>query len=201
MRRLADPAVDIGARVLLDVLRRLGELAAEGAEAPPPVEVRCLAGAGTRVVPAARAFVVDAPMYRQRTDLERYAVPAPADVAGALADLLDLPLARELAPGAVAESGAAAGVDAAVPEAALALLPAAPRTWCEHEELVVDGVDVAWWVEDGVPGGRVHAATLDGLALGLAWSAGRWDRRAAVAAVLAEPAALADVLVDEAFAP
>jgi hypothetical protein len=189
--------------VLFDVLRRLGELAADGADAPPPAAVRCVGGGGTVVVPGSRAVVVDAPMYRQRTDLERHVVPAPPAVAGALADLLDLPLARELAPGVVAEGGATGGVEADVPAAALALLPGAPRTWCEHEVLLVDGADVAWWVDgDGAgDGGRVHAATLDGLALGLAWSAGRWDRRAVVAEVLGDPAALADVLVDEAFVP
>jgi hypothetical protein len=144
-------------------------------------------------------MVVDAPMYRQRADLGRHAVPAPPAVAAALADLLDLPLARELAPGDVAEDGESAGVAAAVPAAALALLPAAAGEWCEHEVLLVDGVDVAWWVDGEVPGGRVHAATLEGLALGLAWSAGRWDRRAAVTEVLADPGALADVLVAEAF--
>jgi hypothetical protein len=200
LRRLADPALDVPAVVLLDVLRRLGELAVDGAEAPSPEAVRVPAGAGSAVVPAAGAVVVDAPMYRQvLAGLERDAVPAPAAVAAALADLLDLPLARELAPGVVTESGADAGVPAGVPAAAAALLPAAPATWCEHERLVVDGVEVSWWVDGGEPGGRVHAATLDGLALGLAWSAGRWATRAAVAEVLADPGALGDVLVDEAF--
>jgi hypothetical protein len=122
------------------------------------------------------------------------------DAAAALADLLDLPLARELAPGAVAEHGERGGRRAPVPAEVLALVPRAPSEWCEHEELVVDEVEVDWWVAgEGDPGPRVHASTLDGLAKGLAWAGGAWERRAAVAEVLAAPEALADVLVEEAF--
>jgi hypothetical protein len=42
----------------------------------------------------------------------------------------------------------------------------------------------------------VHAATMDGLARGLAWSAGRWDQRQDVAAVLADPGRVDDVLAE-----
>ena len=41
----------------------------------------------------------------------------------------------------------------------------------EFPEITVDGSEVDWWVEDR----QVHAATLDGLARGLAWAAGRWS--------------------------
>jgi hypothetical protein len=40
---------------------------------------------------------------------------------------------------------------------------------------------------------------MDGLAKGLAWAAGAWHRRGAVADVLADPEALAAAVVDEAF--
>jgi hypothetical protein len=45
----------------------------------------------------------------------------------------------------------------------------------------------------------VHASTFEGLARGLAWAAGRWSRRGSVAEVLADPAALGSIMVDEAF--
>jgi hypothetical protein len=72
-----------------------------------------------------------------------------------------------------------------VPAAARDVVPDLPETWREHEELLVDGRPVDWWVDDdGVP----HAATSDGLARALAWATGRWDRRHLLAAVLADPA-------------
>ena len=64
------------------------------------------------------------------------------------------------------------------------MLADAPRSWHEHDQLTVGGAEVDWWVN---PDGEVHAATMDGLARGLAWSAGRWDQRQDVAAVLADP--------------
>ncbi len=45
-------------------------------------------------------------------------------------------------------------------------------------------MEVSWWRG---PDGSVHAATVDGLARGLAAAAGRWDARLLVAAVLADP--------------
>ncbi|CAM5703733.1 hypothetical protein STENM327S_04557 [Streptomyces tendae] len=51
----------------------------------------------------------------------------------------------------------------------------------EHGELVVDGVEIDWRLtNDGV----LHAATLEGVAAGLAWAAGQWPRRFEVAALL-----------------
>jgi len=71
-----------------------------------------------------------------------------------------------------------------------------PATWWEHEELTVDGVEVSWWVDaDGAP----HAATFDGLAKALAWSAGRWDRRHVIRAVLNEPDRSTELLVDAVY--
>jgi hypothetical protein len=93
----------------------------------------------------------------------------------------------------VDEAGARVGD---VPPEVHAVLPSAPRRWCEHEELRVDGVDVAWWVDRD---GLVHATTLDALARGLAWAGGAWGARAAVAEVLVDPSTLGTVLLDEAF--
>lgn len=210
-RRLADPAVEVPLPVLLRCWHRLAELGAAGVEVEPGERVRALDGAGgSVVVPADRAVVVDTPMHRQRTDLGAALVVPPGLGAG-LADLLDLPLARDLVAGDVDERGARR---APVPAAVLDLLPAAPVTWCEHEDgLLVDGADVAWWVSDGddpaggtasgsaggAAGPVVHAATLQGLAEGTAWAAGAWASRLAVAQALVEPGSVSDLLVDAAF--
>ena len=59
----------------------------------------------------------------------------------------------------------------------------APARWVQHDELLVDGVAVDWWVADGVP----HGSTSEGLARALAWAVGAWHLRHAIAALLAEP--------------
>jgi hypothetical protein len=68
-----------------------------------------------------------------------------------------------------------------------------PAQWIEHDELIVAGQPVDWWLDDD---GRVHACTMDGLARGLAWSAGRWDQRLLLAAVLETPTRLPDLLAE-----
>jgi len=120
---------------------------------------------------------------------------------GPLADLLDLPLAQELAEGVVDERDVA---PTDVPDAVRVLLPAAPNTWCEHEELAVDGMPVTWWVDEPDEPGEapvVHACTIDGLARALAWAGGAWHLRGAVLAVLDGLSAAEEVLLDEAFSP
>jgi hypothetical protein len=141
------------------------------------------------------AVVVDGPAWLQRSDLGGAVVAPDARAAAALADLLDVPLAAELALGKVEETGQLV----AVPDGVRTLLPNGPATWCEHEDVVVDGVDVDWWVEGRGPDALVHASTFEGLAKGLAWAAGSWRRRGAVADVLSDPTALAVAVVDEAF--
>ena len=81
-----------------------------------------------------------------------------------------------------------------VPTEVTTLLPQAPRLWCEHDRLLVDDVEVAWWVDaDGV-----HAATTDGLARGLAFAAGRWPARHALARLLVEPGDAVRLVVEDA---
>lgn len=195
VRALADPGVLVGAATALRLWDGLGRLAAEcDVEVDLPSGVRVLDGEGTQVVDADAAVVVDSPALLQRTDLGR-AVVARREVACGLAELLDLPLAADLAPGKVDEDREPGRPDE-VPAAVRELLPHAPGTWCEHDRLLVDGVEVDWWVDDG---GIVHASTLEGLAQGLAWAADCWQRRGAVATVLAEPDLLARVAAQEAF--
>lgn len=94
-------------------------------------------------------------------------VPASADVAEALADLLDLPYesGTDVVPD---EPGEPALLDPRV----RALAPGAPETWRRHAALTVEGVPVAWWVSEppdreGGPG-TAHAVSPEGLARALA---------------------------------
>ena len=200
--RLADASLALDLPAALAVWRRLADLVAAHPELPDLVSadsvgvdaVRVVDGAGTRVVPAEQAVVVDDPALLQRGDLDA-AVVVDADRAAALADLLDLPLAGEVVAGDLDEDEHQ-GRPAPVPAEVRALLPQVGETWCEHDRLLVDGVEVDWWVDDT---GLVHAATLDGLARGLARSAERWSTRYAVAEVLAEPSRRPAVLLDEAL--
>jgi hypothetical protein len=198
---MADPDVEMAAATAVVLWRELAVLAesvlADGTEVAPPAWVRVLDGLGTRVVRVRDAVVVDGPAWLQRSDLGGAVVAPTARAAAALGDLLDVPLAAELALGKVEESGQTVQT----PGPVLTLLPGAPVTWCEHEEVVVDGVDVDWWVEGHGPEAVVHASTFDGLARGLSWAAGAWHRRGSVEDVLADPSSLAAAVADEAFPP
>src|SRR6185437_10291488 len=104
---------------------------------------------------------------------------APYRHATRLADLLDLPLASEEVPGTV-ES---AGERHPAPDIVADVLPAAPASYLEHDRLIADGADVPW----RYTGGELHAATVEGLAHGLAWAAGQWQARHLLAALLLSP--------------
>jgi hypothetical protein len=200
---LADPDADLDTVTALQVWAALAELArtATGAmDVEPPDRVRVLDGAGTRVVPASQAVVVDDPVLLQRTDLGLPVLAAGHDAGVALARLLDLPLAADLAEGIVDET-TDPGLPASVPAVARSLVPGSPATWCEHDRLLVDGVEVAWWVEPAEEGTPVivHACTVEGLAYALAWAGSVWHRRAAVAEVLADSHALPRLVAEEVF--
>ncbi|MGW1342430.1 sacsin N-terminal ATP-binding-like domain-containing protein [Kribbella sp. NPDC002412] len=190
LERLADPNREVEESELLRLWSRLGTLAVFPGDAPE--QVRVLADDGlTRVTVAGSAVVVDGPMWLQREDLGGFVVASGAAADG-LSDLLDVPMAQEVAQGKIDGEGTAADV----PEIVRELVPEVPPTWWEHEELSVDGVEVSWWVdEDGAP----HAATFDGLAKALAWASGRWDQRHVIRAVLNEPDRSSELLVDAAY--
>ena len=154
------------------------------------------------VVHADDAAVADTPMWLQRTDVAAL-VPAPPALAAALAALLDVPLASELAEGAVDDNadGPREADLVPTPEGVLALLPDAPPTWVEHEALHVDGTPVDWWVEGVGTDAVVHATQLAGLARGLAQATGRWVDRHAVEVVLTEPLRAQDLAVEMALDP
>jgi len=188
LRRLGETGRQVDALTCLRAWEMLGRCATELDVEPSPW-VRVLEGAGSRVVPAGQAVVADDPRWLQRGDLGGLVVthaPRTAD----LAALLDLPLASELAEGSVLGDG----VLADVPGAVATVLPRAPRQWFEHDELLVDGVEVQWWVDRA----GVHAATTDGLARGLAWAGGEWSARHAVARMLTEPGDVVRLAVEDA---
>ncbi|MDG4860089.1 hypothetical protein P8605_18360, partial [Streptomyces sp. T-3] len=84
-----------------------------------------------------------------------------------------------------------------VPDSVRTLLGAAtPETYREHEELIADGVELDW---RRTPDGVLHAATLEGVAAGLAWAAGQWPRRFEVAALLEDPSRTEELARDRWF--
>ncbi|NTW42731.1 MAG: hypothetical protein HGA44_23170, partial [Cellulomonadaceae bacterium] len=105
---------------------------------------------------------------------------------------LDHDVASDRAAGRVTSHG----TTVATPSAVLAVVPDAPRTWTEHDDLLVDGEPVDWWVE----GGEVHAATTGGLAAGLAHVT-RPGWRDRIERLLGDPGALPGVLLDLAGDP
>ncbi|MBS2966568.1 hypothetical protein KGA66_26250 [Actinocrinis puniceicyclus] len=175
--RLADARFEVGARQLVELYDALAQVPQERVD--PPRVLRALVDGRPQLVDAADVAVVEAP------DLLALLEGVPCLAVAArnaerLADLLDVSLAGELVQGRVTSEGECQPV----PGVVLELLPGAPESYFEHEELILDGeVESDWRVVDG----QVHASTFDGLARALAWAAGRWERRHLIAAVLAEP--------------
>ena len=89
-----------------------------------------------------------------------------------------------------------AGTELAVPALATRILADLPATYVEHDDLRVAGVACDWWVSAD---GAVHAATLDGLARGLAWATDHWSARLLLAALLAEPDRAEELLAEESW--
>ncbi|MEV4321886.1 hypothetical protein AB0J37_06645 [Microbispora rosea] len=175
---LADSSLEVDRAQLRSLWIALA--AVDPARVSPPEAVRVVLK-GTVTV----ADVEDGPVVVEAPDLlamveDRPLVLAPFDLAEALSEVLDLPLAGEVVTGAVTS----AGTEKPVPPEVRSLLPGAPATYVEHDELLVDGRPVPWRFFEGA----VHATGVDGLARGLAWAAGQWGDRLAVAALLRDPA-------------
>ena len=187
--RLADPDRTVTRSQLTDLYCTLAEVPAD--QVSPPDHLRATLDGELVVADADDVVVVDAPDLLPLLAGRPY-LPIPLRHATALADLLDLDLASEVIDAGVDEPGEVRDV----PDAVRALLPDAPSTYVEHDDLILaDGTEVDWRVADGV----VHTSTFDGLARGLAWAAGRWDQRHLVSAMLAEPERTADLLVEVDF--
>jgi hypothetical protein len=181
--RLADPQ----RLVTRSQLRALWAALAGATGATPPSRVRAVLGSEIVVADARDVLVLDA------ADLwplvaDDPLILVPRDLAQPLAGLLDVTLVSEEVPGQVESQGERRPV----PAAARSVLRTAPETYWAHERLVVDGVSVPW----RYTGGAVHAASLDGLARGLAWAAGAWPARHLLAALLAGNGAAARLLAE-----
>ncbi len=177
--RLADagrPVTRPQLRALWSALATAGGVTTE--DITPPDRVRAVHGDRVIVADAAGVLILDAPdLWPLAADQPLVLVPY--QHAARLADLLDLPLASEEVPGAIGSAGERRPVPGIVP----AVLPGAPAAYREHDSLTADGTDVPW----RYAGGELHAATVEGLAHGLAWAAGRWHARHLLAALLINP--------------
>ncbi|MER5645900.1 hypothetical protein [Streptosporangium sp. NPDC002524] len=196
---LGDPSVEVDRAQLRSLWVALAGV--DPARVGPPRAVRAILGDAIVAVDAEDGRVLSGgtdegagePVVVEAPDLlplvaGRPLILAPFDMAEALSELLDLPLAGEEAAGEVTSSGERRDV----PPAVRSLLPTAPATYVEHERLLVDGVPAAWRFFEGA----VHASGAEGLARGLAWASGQWGDRLAVAALLRDPAAVPLLLAE-----
>ncbi|MGA5167625.1 sacsin N-terminal ATP-binding-like domain-containing protein [Streptomyces lavendulocolor] len=188
--RLADPDREVTAAQLHGLYTALAGLDPE--QVTLPDELRAVVDGEVRVVDAADALVADAPDLLPLAGRRALLPVAPARAAE-LAELLQV---RRLSEDVEAEVTTAGEVHE-VPESVHALLGAGtPATYVEHEELRAGGVELDW---RHAPDGTVHAATLEGVAAGLAWAAGQWPRRFEVAALLEDPSRTAELARDRWF--
>ncbi|MFI8362300.1 sacsin N-terminal ATP-binding-like domain-containing protein [Streptomyces sp. NPDC085612] len=188
--RLADPEREVTDRQLYRLYGALADLDPE--QVTLPDELRAVVDGEVVVVDAADAVIADAP------DLLPLAaglplLPVTPSRAADLADLLQVRRLSETVPAEVTTPGEVHEV----PDAVRVLLgPATPVTYVEHEELVAGGTELDWRL---TADGTLHASTLEGVAAGLAWSAGQWPRRFEVAALLEDPSRTAELARDRWF--
>ncbi|MFG2226999.1 sacsin N-terminal ATP-binding-like domain-containing protein [Streptomyces sp. NPDC048644] len=192
LARLADPELPVGASQLHALYGALAELDPEQVTLPDelravvhaPAAADGAARSEVRVVDAADAVVADAPDLMPLA-AGRALLPVRPARAAELAELLQVRRLGEVADAEVRSEG----VRRAVPDAVRALLGAGtPDAYTEHEELLVGEGESAGELDWRLTAdGTLHAATLEGVAAGLAWAAGQWPRRFEVAALLEEP--------------
>ncbi|SEN07099.1 hypothetical protein SAMN05216267_1001130 [Actinacidiphila rubida] len=175
--RLADPDRGVTPAQLHSLYAALAELDPE--QVTLPDEVRAVVDGEPVVVDAADALVADAPDLLPLA-AGRALLPVPPRLAGELAELFQVRRLSEAVEARVLSEGEPHDVLPAVHD----LVPGAPTTYVEHEELLVTGdVEVDWRYVDGV----LHASTVEGVAAGLAWATGHWQRRFELAALLEDP--------------
>lgn len=188
--RLADPDRPVTAAQLHGLYGALAELDPE--QVTLPDDLRAVVDGRVEVVDAADAVVVDSPDLLPFTSGVPLLPVRPARAAE-LAELFQVRRLSESVTGEVHSEG----TEHEVPEAVRVLLGAGtPASYVEHEELVVDGVEIDWRLTDD---GTLHAATLEGVAAGLAWAAGQWPRRFEVAALLEDPSRTEELARDRWF--
>jgi hypothetical protein len=188
--RLADPEREVTDAQLHALYGALAELDPE--QVTLPDELRAVIDGRVEVVDAADAVVCDSP------DLLPFTagvplLPVRPSRAAYLAELFQVRRLSESVTGQVTSEG----TEHDVPDSVRVLLgPRTPSSYIEHEELVVDGVEIDWRLTDD---GVLHAATLEGVAAGLAWAAGQWPRRFEVAALLEDPSRTEELARDRWF--
>ncbi|MEV6292256.1 molecular chaperone Hsp90 [Streptomyces sp. NPDC051896] len=188
--RLADPDRPVTAAQLHGLYGALAELDPE--QVTLPDELRAVVDGRVEVVDAGEAVVVDSPDLLPFTGGVAL-LPVRPSRAAELAELFQVRRLSESVTGEVHSEG----TEHDVPESVRVLLgPGTPETYVEHEELVVDGVEIDWRLTDD---GVLHAATLEGVAAGLAWAAGQWPRRFEVAALLEDPSRTEELARDRWF--
>ncbi|SOD85720.1 sacsin N-terminal ATP-binding-like domain-containing protein [Streptomyces sp. Ag109_G2-15] len=190
LERLAEPERPVTAAQLHGLYGALAELEPE--QVTLPDELRAVTDGRVTVVDAADAVVVDSPDLLPFTSGVPL-LPVRPSRAAELAELFQVRRLSESVTGEVTSEGA----EHDVPDPVRVLLgPRTPDTYVEHEELVVDGVEIDWRLTgDGV----LHAATLEGVAAGLSWAAGQWPRRFEVAALLEDPTRTEELARDRWF--
>ncbi|MET7610290.1 molecular chaperone Hsp90, partial [Streptomyces seoulensis] len=188
--RLADPDRVVTPVQLHGLYSALADLDPE--QVTLPDELRAVRDGLAVVVDARDAVVVDSPDLLPFTSGVPL-LPVRPSLAASLAELFQVRRLSESVTGAVDSEGA----EHEVPDAVRALLgPGAPAGYVEHDELLVDGVEIDWRLTDD---GVLHAATLEGVAAGLAWAAGQWPRRFEVAALLEDPSRTEELARDRWF--
>jgi hypothetical protein len=189
LARLADPDRRVTPAQLHRLYAALAELDPD--QVTLPDELRAVLDGDAVVVDAADALVADAP------DLLPLSgglplLPVPPRRAADLAELFQVRRLSEAVDAAVVSEGEPHDVLPAVHD----LLPGAPLSYIEHEELLLTGgVEVDWRYTDG----SLHAATVEGVAAGLAWACGRWERRFELAALLEDPSRTDELARDRWF--
>lgn len=188
--RLADPEREVTGAQLHALYGALADLDPE--QVTLPDELRAVVDGRVEVVDAADAVVVDSPDLLPFTEGVPL-LPVRPTRAAELAELFQVRRLSESVTGSVDSKG----TEHDVPDPVRVLLgPRTPSSYVEHEELVVDGVEIDWRLTgDGV----LHAATLEGVAAGLAWAAGQWPRRFEVAALLEDPSRTEELARDRWF--
>lgn len=188
--RLADPDREVTGTQLHALYGALADLDPE--QVTLPDDLRAVVDGEVTVVDAADAVVVDSPDLLPFTEGVPL-LPVRPSRAAELAELFQVRRLSESITGEVTSEG----TEHDVPDSVRTLLgPLTPATYVEHEELVVDGVEIDWRrTRDGM----LHASTLEGVAAGLAWAAGQWPRRFEVAALLEDPSRTEELARDRWF--
>ncbi|GAA2408650.1 hypothetical protein GCM10010255_50610 [Streptomyces coeruleofuscus] len=188
--RLADPEREVADAQLHALYGALAELDPE--QVTLPDELRAVIDGRVEVVDAADAVVCDSPDLLPFTEGVPL-LPVRPSRAAELAELFQVRRLSESVTGRVGSEG----TEHDVPDSVRVLLgPRTPSSYIEHGELVVDGVEIDWRLTDD---GVLHAATLEGVAAGLAWAAGQWPRRFEVAALLEDPSRTEELARDRWF--